>query len=675
MESKQFISDIVVYSKYAKYDKNLKRRENWSEIIMRNADMHVKRYPQIADEIYDVYAKYVIPKKVFPSMRSLQFAGKAIEVTPNRIFNCAFASADHPAIFSETMFNLLGGCGVGYSVQKHHVEQLPPIKTPTNKRHKRYLIPDSIEGWSEAIKVVMKSYFKGSSRVVFDYSDIRAKGTELVTAGGHAPGPAPLKLCIDLLTEKLDSILESNNGVAYLKPIEVHDIICHISNAVLAGGIRRSALISLFSFDDEEMITSKSNFKFETTMAPRIEGYNVVLEGSYNGTRKEIIIGKEQYEDYQKTGTLPWYIFEEQRGRANNSVVLEYDKINREDFDGIWKMVEESGAGEPGVYWTNDRDLGSNPCCEISLQSKGYCNLTEVVADGIDTQTEYNNRARAAAFLGTLQAGYTNFHYLRDEWQDNAEDEALLGVSMTGIASGDVLKLDMIEAAKCAADENERVAALIDINKAKRITTVKPSGTASLVAGTSSGIHAWHAPYYIRRIRINKDEAIYAYLNDRLPEDFLEDDVFSPSTTAVLAVPVKSPDDAIFRNESPVDLLERVKHVHDEWIANEYTHREGANTHNVSVTVSIDTDQWETVGNWMWDNRRSYHGISVLPLDSGTYLQMPFTDSTKEEYDRLISKLNECGDINLDDIHEDRDHTDLSGEAACSGGACEVSAL
>ena len=675
MDSKKFLSDVVVYSKYAKYVRGLNRRENWSEIILRNADMHARRYPQIADEIYDIYARFVMDKKVFPSMRSLQFAGKAIEVTPNRIFNCAFASADHPAIFAETMFNLLGGSGVGYSVQKHHVAELPPIKKPTTKRNKRYLVPDSIEGWSESIKVLMKSYFKGSSRVVFDYSDIRAKGTELVTAGGKAPGPAPLKECIDIIVEKLDSIIDDAGGEAKLTPLEVHDIICFISDAVLAGGIRRSALICLFSLDDDEMLNCKSNFKFDTTMAPVVNGTMVTLEGSYKGIRKEIYLSMPQYEQYTVTGTLPWYIFEPQRGRANNSVVLEYDKVTREDFDRIWERVEASGAGEPGVYWTNDRDLGSNPCCEISLKSKGYCNLTEVIASGIDSQEEFNARARAGAFLGTLQAGYTNFHYLRPEWQENAEDESLLGVSITGISGGEVLGLDMVEAAKCAAEENERVAKLIGINPAKRITTVKPSGTASLVAGTSSGIHAWHAPFYVRRMRLNKDEAIYKYLNEKLPAHFLEDDVFSPNTTAVLTVPVKAPEGAIFRNESPIELLERVKLVHDKWIANEYTHREGANTHNVSVTVSIDKDQWESVGDWMWENRKHYHGISVLPLDGGTYPQMPFEDITESQYEELMVEFDELGDINLDDIVEEQDNTDLSGEAACSGGACEVSAL
>ena len=673
MDSTQLLSDIVIYSKYARFSPSLNRRENWQEICQRNADMHAKKYPQIADEIYELYGKYVLPKKVFPSMRSLQFAGKAIEVSPTRIYNCSYVAADHPAVFSETMFLLLGGSGVGFSVQQQDVAKLPTIKKPSEKRYKRYLIDDSIAGWAETIKVLVKSYFKGSSKVVFDYSDIRPKGTELVTAGGKAPGPEPLKICVDIITEKLDNIIDQR-GETQLTPLETHDILCHISDAVLAGGIRRSALISLFSIDDDEMLNCKSNFEFTTTMAPRIEGETVILEGSYKGIRKEVFISRAQYNEYQKTSKLPWYIFEPQRGRANNTVVLEYDKITRDDFDRIWKQVQESGAGEPGIAWTNDKSYGLNPCAEISLPSQSFCNLTEIVADGIDSQEEYNARARAAAFLGTLQAGYTDFHYLRHKWKENSDNEALLGVSMTGIASGDVLKLDMQEAGREAVKENEKVAELIGIKPGKRILTTKPSGTASLVAGTSSGIHAWHAPYYLRRMRINKDEAIYSYLKEKLPSDFLEDDYFSPNTTAVLTIPIKAPDGAILRSESPIDLLERTKKVHDEWILT--GHKEGPNTHNVSVTVSIDTDQWEEVGNWMWENRYHYHGISVLPLDGGTYPQMPFEDISKAKYADLIEKLNEAiKDFNITDIIEERDNTDLKGEAACSGGACEISSI
>jgi len=362
MDSKEFLSQIVIYSKYAKYNKSLQRRENWIEICQRNADMHAKRYPNIADEIYELYGKFVIPKKIFPSMRSLQFAGRAIEVAPNRIYNCAYVAADHPSVFNETMFNLLGGSGVGFSVQQHHVEKLPTVKAPSSKKHKRYLIGDSIEGWAESIKMLMKSYFKGSSRIVFDYSDIRAKGTELVTAGGKAPGPEPLKECIDIVSEKLDKIIETR-GETNLTPLEVHDILCYISDAVLAGGIRRSALISLFSLEDNEMLNCKGYINFETTMAPRFEGDMVILEGSYNGVRKEVFISKSQYTEYQESKKLPWYIFEPQRGRANNSIVLEYDKVDRNIFDKIWKQVKASGAGEPGIYWTNDKELGSNPCC------------------------------------------------------------------------------------------------------------------------------------------------------------------------------------------------------------------------------------------------------------------------------------------------------------------------
>ena len=257
MDSIQLLSDIVVYSKYARYLPQLKRRETWQEIVMRNAEMHAKKYPQISDEIYEVYANYVLPKKVFPSMRSLQFAGRAIEVSPSRIYNCSATALNNITAFSEVMFLLLGGSGVGISVQKHHIEQLPELSGP-NTRTRRYLIGDSIEGWADAIKVLMKSYFQHKMAVEFDYSDIRPKGAYLVTAGGKAPGPAPLKKCINNIKAVLDAAISDRGVGCKITPIEAYDIACHISDAVLAGGIRRSALITIFSHDDHEMLASKS---------------------------------------------------------------------------------------------------------------------------------------------------------------------------------------------------------------------------------------------------------------------------------------------------------------------------------------------------------------------------------------------------------------------------------
>tara|TARA_R110000796_G_scaffold71848_2_gene162934 strand:+ start:1617 stop:3434 length:1818 start_codon:yes stop_codon:yes gene_type:complete len=603
--------------KYAKYLPEVQRRETWSELVDRNKAMHIKKYAAIAEEITKAY-KFVYDKKVLPSMRSMQFGGKPIEISPNRVYNCAYLPIDNIYSFSETMFLLLGGTGVGYSVQQHHVNQLPPINKPYNKRFKRYLIGDSIEGWADAVKVLIKSYLNGrSSKVVFDYSDIRAKGARLVTSGGKAPGPQPLKECL----LKLEGILDSKDDGSQLSSLEVHDMVCHIADAVLAGGIRRAALISLFSASDEEMISCK---------------------------------------------TGDWWETNPQRGRSNNSAVLMRHKITKEFFMDLWKRVELSGAGEPGIYLNNDKDWGTNPCCEIALRPYQFCNLCEVNVSNIESQEDLNERVKMAAFIGTLQAGYTNFHYLREIWQITTEKDALIGVSMTGIGSAAVLQLDMKEAASIVKKENSRVAKLIGINKAARTTCVKPAGTTSLTLGTSSGIHAWHNDFYIRRMRVGKNESIYNYLSINHPE-LLEDDYFRPHDTACISIPQSAPKGSILRTESPFQLLERVKKVATEWVNT--GHRSGSNTHNVSATISLRDHEWDAAGKWMWDNREYYNGLAVLPYDGGTYIQAPFEDITEEKYNELMKSLM---DINLDNVVEIEDNTDLKGELACAGGACEI---
>lgn len=304
--------------------------------------------------------------------------------------------------------------------------------------------------------------------------------------------------------------------------------------------------------------------------------------------------------------------------------------------------------------------------CEIALRPFQFCNLCEVNVSDIESQEDLNTRVKAAALIGTLQAGYTDFHYLREVWKRTTEKEALIGVSMTGIGSGAVLKYNMEEAALAVKQENARVADLIRINHSARTTTVKPAGTTSLTLGTSSGIHAWHNDYYLRRVRVGKNEAIYSYLSIYHPE-LIEDDQFRPHDTAIITVPQKAPEGAILRTESPIDLLERVKKVTKEWI--KPGHRKGNNTHNVSATISIKDEEWETVGEWMWENRKFYNGLSVLPYDNHTYVQAPFTDCTKEEYDTLMKTL---GDLDLTKVVELEDMTDLASEAACAGGACTV---
>jgi len=612
--TQEILSEITTYMKYAKFVPEKNRRETWSELVTRNKEMHQTKFPQLKNEIEEAY-KLVYDKKVLPSMRSLQFAGKPIELNNARIFNCSFLPLDDWRSFSEIMFLLLSGCGVGYSVQTHHIDQLPEIKVPT--KQKRYLIGDSIEGWADAVRMLCKAYFTGAPLPLFDYRDIRAKGAQLITVGGKAPGPEPLKECLF----NLQKVFERKQNGDKLTSVEAHDMACHIADAVLSGGIRRAALISLFNLDDEDMLTCKFG---------------------------------------------NWWEENPQRGRANNSAVVMRHKIDEEEFFKLWKKIELSGSGEPGIYFSNDKDWGTNPCCEIALRSYQFCNLCEVNVSNVESQEDLNERVRVGAFIGTLQAAYTDFHYLRDIWRKTTEKDALLGVGMTGIGSGAILAYDLKKAADLAKTENARVAEIIGVNKAARVTTVKPSGTSSLVLGTSSGIHAWHNDFYIRRIRVGKNEAIYNYLAINHPE-LVEDDFFKPTIQAVISVPQKAPAGSILRTENVMDMLERTKKFNMQWVKK--GHRKGANTNNVSATVSIQENEWEQVGQWMWENRDTFNGLSVLPYFGGSYTQAPFEDITEEQFNEMAKHLH---NIDLSQIVEFSDDTAFSENLACAGGACEI---
>jgi len=610
----KILSDVTVHMKYAKFIPELNRRENWDEIVTRNKMMHIKKYPQLKTEILDAY-QLVHDRKILPSMRSMQFGGKPIEINNARLYNCCYLPMDSYESFSEVMFLLLSGTGVGYSVQNHHIEKLPEIRKPTKTR--RYLVGDSIEGWSDAVKVLMKAYFAGRSLPLFDFSDVRPKGARLITSGGKAPGPEPLHDCL----HNVRKVLDRKEDGEKLTSFEVHEINCYIADAVLSGGIRRSAMISLFDLDDEEMLTCKFG---------------------------------------------NWWETKAHLARSNNSAVIVRHKIDKETFMDLWKKIEASKSGEPGFFFTNDKDWGMNPCAEISLRPYQFCNLVTINASDVVDQEDYNARAKAAAFIATLQASYTDFHYLRDIWKKTTEREALIGVSMTGIASGKVLDLSMKEAANVVKEENKRVADLIGIKPAARTTTVKPEGTSSLVLGSSSGIHAWHNSHYIRRVRVGKNEAIYNYLLQNHPE-IVEDEFFKPTQQAVIEIPQKAPEGAITRQESAMQLLSRVQTVWSDWVR--AGHRKGENKNNVSTTVSVKDDEWDKVGEWMWVNRNMYTALSVLPFDDHTYTQAPFEDCDEETYNTMMETLKE---VNVDNITEVEDTTDLQGEVACGGGACEV---
>ena len=614
----KILSDITVHMKYSKYLDSENRRENWDEICERNMQMHLKRFPEQIPAIKQIYEDFVKTKKILPSMRSMQFAGKPVEISPNRVYNCAYMPIDDIIAFSEGMFLLLGGTGVGFSVQKHHITSLPEIRKPNFERQRRYLIADSIEGWADAVKILLECYTgKRLSTPQFDYSDIRPKGSLLKTSGGKAPGSGPLRECL----VKIENMLQEMPDGHKIKPIEAHDIMCHIADSVLAGGIRRAALISLFSADDNEMLSAK--------------------------------VGH-------------WWEKNPQRGRANNSAVLLRHRIDNSFFWDLWKRIRASGSGEPGIYFSNDKDWGTNPCCEIALRPFQFCNLVEVNVSNIEDQEDLNKRVMAASYLATLQASYTDFHYLRDIWKQTTEKDALLGVSMTGIASNKVALLDLEHASYLVKKTNAELAEAMGINPAARTTCIKPAGTTSLVLGTSSGIHAWHSEYYIRRIRVGKNEAIYSYLQNNFP-DLVEDEYFNPTEQAVISIPQKAPKGSILRSEEVFTLLERIKRFSIRWV--NPGHKDGLNSHNVSATVSIKEDEWDGVGAWMWMNRHYYNGLSVLPYDGGTYIQAPFETIDKEKYEEMCANL---GDINLDNVIETSDETDRQGEIACAGGYCEI---
>jgi len=625
------LSKITIFSKYAKYLPEEKRRETWEEIVSRYQQMMIKKYPKLEEAILKT-GQLIRDKKILPSMRALQFAGPAAEVNNSRIYNCCYLPIDSLHSFSETMFLLLGGTGVGYSVQKHHVEQLPAVMKTGKKRH--YLIEDSIMGWADAVKVLFKAYLEGKFKPEFDFRAIRHKGSRLITAGGKAPGPEPLKICL----AHVQAILDRKQEGEKLTPLECHDMLCYIANSVLAGGIRRSAMISLFSHDDEEMITCKYG---------------------------------------------EWYELNEQRGRANNSAVLERGVVGEEEFYSLWKRIEASGSGEPGIYWTNNKDWGTNPCCEIALRPYQFCNLCEVNVSDIESQVDLNDRVVGAAFFGTLQAGFTDFHYLRPIWQKTTQKDALLGIGMTGIGSGEILKYNLDIAANLAKVTNSMTSSTLGTNEAARLTCIKPSGTTSLVLGTASGIHAWHARYYLRTMRFNKNEDIASYLMVNHPE-LCEDDVLRPTDTVCVRIPVKAPEGSILRTETAIDTLERVKKFSLEWIKG--GHINGDNTHNVSATISIGAHvytmqedisidlfkmqtEWEVVGEWMWENRDVYNGLSVLPYFDHTYKQAPFEDITKEEYEKRISSIHS---VDLTKVIELDDAVDFGAIQACGGGQCDI---
>ena len=613
------LSDITVYTRYAR-QLPTGRRESFEEIASRAKDMHLRKYHHLGigfqKKIEDAW-KFVYAKEVLPSMRSLQFGGKAIERNHAAIYNCSFLPVDDIAAFAEIMFLLLSGCGVGYSVQGYHVDNVPLVRGFDTGKHK-FLVADTREGWADVIRHLFVCLVDGRSRPEFDWSDVRQQGTRLITSGGCAPGPEPLINAI----EKIIQIVYSKRLPRKLRPIEVHDIICHLAVAVVAGDLRRSALIALFDKNDREMLDCKNE------------------DG--------------------------WLHKNSQRCMANNSAVLDkYDPNLALEKHAFLSTAINSGSGEPGFFVSaNETYWGTNPCGEIALRPFQFCNLATIKY--APTLYEKCVRAKAAAFIATLQSGYTNFHYLNSKWKETTEQDALIGVSITGVPSGDnnfypeILSVHAEE----VVEVNRKTAAIMGINPAARTTCIKPEGTSSCVLGTNSGIHHWYAPYYLRSIRMSNTSSVLAYCKSVLPTWLRE----YSSTETLLRIPIAAPVSGGCR-EKFHSMITAHKGVYRNWIMSGHVY--GEQTNNVSATYEMTKEDIDCGALKELSAMTETTGVTVLPASDKVYEDAPFVEISKGQYECYLSKVN-LEAIDLQKVIDFGDNRNMLGELSCVGGKCDV---
>ena len=601
------LAEYTRISKYAQYNYEKKRRETWYEQIDRVNNMHRKKYAYCLDKIEDdlIFADKLMKQKiVLGAQRALQFGGDPILQKSARLYNCTASYVDRVRFFQEAFWLALCGCGVGFSVQKQHVNELPKISI-RNKGTKTYIIPDSIEGWADSIGILVSSYFCGRDipfpeyqgyKVVFDCSHIRPAGALIKSSGAKAPGPKGLKNALEKIELLLDKILnDSNKERVKLLPIHTYDIVMYISDAVVSGGIRRAATICIFSKDDIDMITAK-------------------------------------------TGN--WMEENPQRGRSNNSALLIRNETTREEFKNIMEKVKE--YGEPGFVWADDTDYLVNPCVEVGIYAKHWetgesgwqvCNLSENNMAKIKTEEEFYDACRASAIIGTLQAGYTDFPYLGKVSEEIIKKEALIGVSMTGMMDTTEIAFSpkiQRKGAEIVKKTNKEMAEKIGINPAARTTNIKPSGTASIIIGSSSGIHPHHATRYLRRVQANILEGPLGFFRKYNP-DAVEKSVWdSNNVTDVITFTCEVPNGSKTKNQmGAVELLEHVKLTQKNWVMSGRDKSlcvKSWLTHNVSNTIHVLDHEWEEVTKYIYNNKDHYTGIALVP-NSGDkdYAQAPFT--------------------------------------------------
>lgn len=626
--------EFIYKSRYARWREEDNRRENWDETVRRlvayYGDQIVDKYPEIyskgntvLDELYNA----IYNLEVMPSMRALMTAGAALDRCHVPAYNCAYLPVDSPRSFDETMYILMCGTGVGYSVESKYVDQLPRISESFETTSTTIVVADSKEGWAKAFRELVTLLIAGQIPR-YDVSKVRPAGERLKTFGGRASGPDPL---VDLF----EFTIRLFTGAAgrRLTSIECHDLMCKIADIVVVGGVRRSAMISLFDCTDDRMSKSKSG---------------------------------------------AWWEANGQRRLANNSAVYENRKPDVGFFMQKWKELYDSKSGEPGFFsryacqeiaGRNGRrdpsfDFGTNPCSEIILRPFQFCNLTEIVVRADDTLASLKRKARVAAILGTIQSTFTDFKYLRKIWKDTCNDERLLGVSLTGVCDNLALlgRSDVLSGIRnIVVETNAEWADRLGVNRSAATTCVKPSGTVSQLVNSSSGLHARHSPFYLRTVRADNKDPLTEFLKDQ--GVYWEEDVMSRGNTSVFYFPVKSPEGAVCReDQSALESLELWKHLQENWCE-----------HKPSATVSVKEDEWLEVGNWVYANFDVLSGVSFLPYDGGTYKQAPYQSITEEQYNQwLIDHPVPFIDWSKLPEFERVDTTTGSQELACTGGVCEI---
>ena len=604
MSALQELQNYTFVSKYARWIPEKNRRETWKEAVERVKSMMHTMYADksVSEEInwaYDLMYK----KKILGSQRCLQFGGEPILKRNAKLYNCTASYCDRLRFFQECFWLLLCGSGTGFSVQQQHIAKLPTLEHKTEEGEgTKYVVEDSIEGWADALGVLLSSYFSKpieefkmykNTYVVFDYSNIRPKGSDLSSGVGKAPGFEPLAKALERIRDLLERCIKNNQKK--LRPIDAYDIVMHSSDAVLSGGVRRSASLALFSVDDQEMIEAK-------------------------------------------TGN--WYIENPQRARSNNSALLLKNETTFEEFQALMKSVKE--FGEPGFIWSDSKEMVFNPCVEISLWpvnektgESGWqgCNLSTINCSSIEDEEDFYERCKAAAIIGTLQAGFTKLEYLGQNSEEIFAREALLGVSMTGIMEKhDLILTEKVlkNGAKIAVETNKEMCKKIHINQAARVTCLKPEGSSSSMLGTSSGIHPHHAKRYIRHVQANVLEAPYQHFKTYNPQACYKSSWSANNTDEIIKFPIEVPDGSKLKNQLPaVEMIEIVKQTQKNWVQsckNKHLCTQDYLCHNVSNTVTVKPEEWDDVTNYIYNNRKYFAGISLIPQSGDKdYTQAPFT--------------------------------------------------